>query len=75
MRTELIGSIGDLVRRQAGAHGPRPLFVDDGRAVALVAHCREQLAAYKLPRAIAFVPELPKTASGKVQRFLLRGGA
>lgn len=42
---------------------------------ALLAHCRTQLAAYKLPRVVAFVPELPKTASGKVQRFLLRAGA
>lgn len=42
---------------------------------ALLAHCRAQLAPYKLPRSIAFVSELPKTASGKVQRYLLRAGA
>jgi len=40
----------------------------------LRAHCRTQLAAYKLPRVVAFVPELPKTASGTVQRFVLRAG-
>jgi rifamycin polyketide synthase module 1/2/3 len=44
-------------------------------AETLLAHCRRELAAYKLPRAVAFVTELPKTASGKVQRFRLRGGA
>ncbi|HYT71830.1 MAG TPA: benzoate-CoA ligase family protein [Gemmatimonadales bacterium] len=31
-----------------------------------------RLAAYKYPRWIAFVPELPKTATGKIQRFRLR---
>lgn len=41
---------------------------------ALLAHCRMQLAAYTLPRLVAFVSELPKTASGKVQCFLLRAG-
>ncbi len=30
--------------------------------------CREQLAAYKVPRAIQFVNDLPKTSSGKVMR-------
>jgi len=33
---------------------------------------REQLAAYKRPRWVAFLPELPKTATGKIQRFRLR---
>ncbi len=35
------------------------------------AHCWKQLAMYKVPKLIEFVNELPKTASGKVQRFLL----
>ena len=38
----------------------------------LVAHCVEQMAAYKRPRWIEFVDELPKTATGKIQRFRLR---
>ncbi|MFT7646529.1 MAG: long-chain acyl-CoA synthetase [Candidatus Poriferisodalaceae bacterium] len=38
----------------------------------LLAHCRENLAAYKLPREIEFVDELPKTSSGKVKRYVLR---
>ena len=33
---------------------------------------RERLADYKRPRWVAFVPELPKTATGKIQRFRLR---
>jgi long-chain acyl-CoA synthetase len=38
----------------------------------LIAFARERLAAYKAPRAIAFVDELPKTASGKILRRELR---
>ena len=38
----------------------------------LKAHVRQQLAAYKYPRWIEFVNELPKTATGKIQRFKLR---
>jgi long-chain acyl-CoA synthetase len=33
---------------------------------ALIAHCRERLAAYKYPRRIVIVDELPKSATGKV---------
>jgi benzoate-CoA ligase family protein len=33
-----------------------------------------RLAAYKRPRWLEFVPELPKTATGKIQRFKLRQG-
>ncbi|OHT19772.1 AMP-binding protein [Edaphosphingomonas haloaromaticamans] len=39
---------------------------------ALIAHCRDQLAAYKVPRAIRIAAELPKTATGKIQRNVLR---
>jgi benzoate-CoA ligase len=35
-------------------------------------HVKAQLAPYKYPRWIQFVPELPKTATGKIQRFKLR---
>ncbi len=38
----------------------------------LKAHVKTQLAPYKYPRWIEFVPELPKTATGKIQRFKLR---
>ena len=33
---------------------------------------KDRLAPYKYPRAIAFIAELPKTATGKIQRFRLR---
>jgi benzoate-CoA ligase len=39
---------------------------------AVKAFCKEHLAPYKYPRHIEFVAELPKTATGKIQRFKLR---
>lgn len=38
----------------------------------LQAFVRDKIAAYKYPRWIEFTPELPKTATGKIQRFRLR---
>lgn len=37
----------------------------------LVNHCREQLAAYKAPRAVQFVDEVPITSTGKIMRRML----
>ena len=34
----------------------------------IVAFCREHLAAYKVPRAVQFVDDFPKTSSGKIMR-------
>jgi benzoate-CoA ligase len=41
----------------------------------LKSFAKTRLAPYKAPRWITFVRELPKTATGKIQRFLLRAGA
>jgi long-chain acyl-CoA synthetase len=41
-------------------------------AETLIAYCKDQMAAYKYPRQIEFIDELPKTASGKVLRRELR---
>jgi benzoate-CoA ligase len=38
-------------------------------------YCREKLAPFKYPRWLEFLPELPKTATGKIQRFKLRAEA
>jgi long-chain acyl-CoA synthetase len=38
----------------------------------LIAFCRERMAAYKYPRLVELVDELPRTASGKVLRRVLR---
>ncbi|MFE9333010.1 AMP-binding protein [Streptomyces sp. NPDC006925] len=45
---------------------------DDGTAERLAAHVRAELAAYKCPRRFVFTPELPRTPTGKLQRFRLR---
>jgi benzoate-CoA ligase len=39
----------------------------------LKTYVKETIAPYKYPRWIEFIPELPKTATGKIQRFRLRG--
>jgi fatty-acyl-CoA synthase len=36
--------------------------------------CRDHLAHFKVPHGFAFVTELPKTATGKIQKYVLRGG-
>ena len=41
----------------------------------LKTHVKQQLAPYKFPRWFEFVQELPKTATGKIQRFKLRAGS
>lgn len=38
----------------------------------IVEWCRAQMAVYKAPRAVRFVPTLPKTASGKLLKRALR---
>jgi acyl-CoA synthetase (AMP-forming)/AMP-acid ligase II len=35
------------------------------------AHCRQHLASYKVPKIVEFAAALPRTASGKIQRFKL----
>ncbi len=37
-------------------------------------HVRDNLAHFKTPQWVSFVDELPKTATGKVQKYVLRGG-
>ncbi|RDZ41130.1 long-chain fatty acid--CoA ligase [Haloferax sp. Atlit-47N] len=41
-------------------------------AEALIAFCRERIATYKVPKEVEFVTELPKTATGKIQKYELR---
>ena len=50
-------------------HGYQP---SDDLADTLKRHVKDKLAPYKYPRSIEFVDELPKTATGKIQRFKLR---
>ena len=39
----------------------------------LIAHCKERMAAYKYPRTVVVLDELPKTVTGKILRRELRG--
>ena len=49
------------------------LVVADGvTADELIAHCRTLLAGYKCPKRIEFMETLPRTATGKLQKFKLR---
>jgi benzoate-CoA ligase len=45
---------------------------DPGYFELLKAHVQSRLAPYKYPRWIEFIDELPKTATGKIQRVVLR---
>jgi len=55
-----------IVRKRSEREIPNGIEAD------LVRHCKARLAPYKYPRWVRFVPELPKTATGKIQRFVLR---
>jgi hypothetical protein len=46
----------------------------DGLEETLRAHVRARLAPFKAPRWVTVIAELPKTATGKVQRYRLRAG-
>jgi fatty-acyl-CoA synthase len=41
----------------------------------LIQFCRDRLAHFKAPHTVTFVAELPKTATGKIQKYVLRKGA
>jgi fatty-acyl-CoA synthase len=41
----------------------------------LIAYTRDRLAHFKAPHSVTFVQELPKTATGKIQKYVLRKGA
>ena len=45
---------------------------DDALANDLKNWVAQRIGAYKRPRWVCFLPELPKTSTGKVQRFKLR---
>ncbi|MCU1591415.1 MAG: AMP-dependent synthetase, partial [Frankiales bacterium] len=38
----------------------------------LIAHCKSRLASYKAPTSVELREEIPRTATGKVQKFKLR---
>ena len=62
----------DLVKPKAYVVLNQGHTAGDDLAQALIDHAKAELAAFKRPRWIEFVEELPKTATGKIQRYKLR---
>ncbi|MEZ4453060.1 MAG: benzoate-CoA ligase family protein [Nannocystaceae bacterium] len=62
-----------LVKPKAFVVARDPAARGEALAAALKAFVKDRLAPYKYPRWIEFVDELPKTATGKIQRYRLRG--
>ncbi len=50
-------------------------LASDAKGQELMEHLKSRLSAYKCPQKIEFVQQLPKTATGKIQRYKLRQGA
>jgi len=59
---------GEAVRAYVVVSAPAP------SETSILAHCRKNLAAYKVPKKIVFVDELPKSPIGKILRRELRDG-
>ena len=72
-RKTLTLSLGACIQCRAcvTACGQEAVSVSTGVEVA--AYTRDQLAHFKCPHSFTFVTELPKTATGKIQKFVLRG--
>ena len=62
----------EMIKPEAYVILKDPNDASDALAGELRDHCRRNLAPYKYPRWFNFVEELPKTATGKIQRFKLR---
>lgn len=74
LEAAVVGAIDEekLVKPKAYVVLRKDHAPSEAMAEELKAFVKEKLALFKYPRTIAFVPELPKTATGKIQRFLLR---
>jgi acyl-CoA synthetase (AMP-forming)/AMP-acid ligase II len=58
---------GELVTALVVTTDQSPLNAEE-----LIAHCRTRLAGFKCPKRVDFVESLPRTATGKLQKFKLR---
>jgi len=63
----------ELIKPEAHVILKDGVGASDALAEELKAFCQDGLARYKYPRWVNFVGDLPKTATGKIQRFKLRG--
>jgi len=62
----------DLVKPKAFVSLRKGFSASEDLAAKLVEHCKTNMAAYKRPRWIEFMEELPHTATGKIERAALR---
>ena len=67
-----VGSIPDLAKGELAKAYIVPKTGTQPDTENVIAYCREHLAAYKVPRAVQFVDDLPKTSTGKVMRRELK---
>lgn len=63
----------ELIKPKAWVVLKPGIEASDALSDQLKQHVKDKLAPYKYPRWLEFVAELPKTATGKIQRFKLRG--
>jgi len=68
------------VREAVTVGVPHPIYGEEVEAVIalrpeqhasadeIIGYCKESLAPFKVPKAIRFVPEIPRSATGKIQR-------
>jgi benzoate-CoA ligase len=64
----------DLIKPKAFVMLKSEFKPSDQLRVELQNHVKTKLTPYKYPRWVEFVEELPKTVTGKIQRFRLRAG-
>lgn len=74
LEVAVVGRADDagLIKPEAHIILQNPAEEGEALTAELLAHCKSGLAPYKYPRWFQFVAELPKTATGKIQRFKLR---
>jgi benzoate-CoA ligase len=74
LEAAVVGDVDEqnLVKPRAFVVTKPGVAQSDQLADALKLHVKNKLAAFKYPRWIDFADELPKTATGKIQRFKLR---
>jgi benzoate-CoA ligase len=77
LEAAVVGAEDDdrLVKPKAVVVLKDPARASDALAAELRRFVKDRIAPYKYPRWIEFAVELPKTATGKIQRFKLRGPA
>ena len=69
-----LAAVGGVADETKGELAKAYVIVREGTEVtreSLVSHCRKHLAAYKVPRAVQFVEQVPMTSSGKIMRRML----